>query len=144
MVDVSGKLVTVREAEARGKVCMQPSTLRLIKDNASAKGDVLSTARVAAIMAAKRTSELIPLCHSLPLDAVDVQFELEEEEAAVEIVARVKAEHRTGVEMEAMTAVAVAGLTIYDMCKAVDRGMSIREIRLTFKAGGRSGTYRAE
>ena len=144
MVDVTPKAVTLREAEARGTVTMQPSTLALIRDNAAAKGDVLAVARVAGILAAKRTSELIPLCHGLPLTSVEVRFELEEEVPCLTITARARTEARTGVEMEAMTAVAVAALTAYDMCKAVDRGMVIAGIKLTYKSGGKSGTYRAD
>jgi cyclic pyranopterin phosphate synthase len=144
MVDVTEKGVTVREAEARGAVFMRPETLALVRSNASAKGDVLGVARVAGIMAAKRTEELIPLCHSLPLTGVDVEFELGDEPSRVEIVARVRTVAKTGVEMEALAAVTVAALTVYDMCKAVDRGMVIGDVRLTYKSGGRSGTYRAE
>lgn len=141
MVDVTDKPVTVREAEARGRVAMRSETARLIAEDRAAKGDVLGTARVAAIMAAKRTSDLIPLCHGLPLTSVDVEFRLEDS-GAVEIRAWVKTESRTGVEMEALTAVTAAALTIYDMCKAVDRGMTIEDIRVTYKSGGRSGTFK--
>lgn len=141
MVDVTDKPVTVREAEARGRVVMRIETAQLIADNRAAKGDVLGTARIAAVMAAKRTSDLIPLCHGLPLTSVDVEFDIDAS-GAVEIGVRVKTESRTGVEMEALTAVSVAALTIYDMCKAVDRGMTIEDIRVTYKSGGRSGTFR--
>jgi cyclic pyranopterin monophosphate synthase len=144
MVDVTEKDVTTREAEARGRVRMTPETLHLIRQNSLAKGDVLAVARVAGVMAAKRTSDLIPLCHGLPLTGADIEFELNEAEACVDIVARARTAARTGVEMEALTAVAVAGLTIYDMCKAVDRGMSLADVRLTYKSGGKSGTYRAD
>lgn len=144
MVDVTEKDVTTRDAEARGRVRMTPQTLDLIRRNSMAKGDVLAVARVAGVMGAKRTSELIPLCHGLPLTGVDIGFELNEAEACVEIVAQARTAARTGVEMEALTAVTVAGLTIYDMCKAVDRGMRLTDVRLTFKSGGKSGTYRSE
>ncbi|MGB9886158.1 MAG: cyclic pyranopterin monophosphate synthase MoaC [Moorellales bacterium] len=141
MVDVTPKQETVREAVARGRVRMRPETLRLIKDNAVAKGDVLAVARVAGIMAAKETGRLIPLCHPLPLGSCAVDFRLDEAASAVEIEARVRTAARTGVEMEALTAVAVAALTIYDMAKAVDREMVIEAVRLVAKRGGRSGTY---
>lgn len=144
MVDVTAKAVTVREAEARGRVTMSSGTVRLIRANQAAKGDVLGVARVAGILAAKRTPDLIPLCHGLPLTAVEIEFHLDEGGLAVEIVARARTEARTGVEMEALTAVTVAALTIYDMCKAADRGMVIADVRLTYKSGGRSGTYRSE
>lgn len=141
MVDVGDKGVTRRVAEARGRVQMRAETVRLIRENLVAKGDVLAVARVAGIMAAKRTDDLIPLCHGLDLTGSSVNVSLERE--AVEITARVHTEGKTGVEMEALTAVTVAALTIYDMCKGVDRGMIIDSIRLTYKAGGRSGEYRA-
>ncbi len=141
MVDVSDKLITSREAEARGSVAMNHSTLELIRKNSAAKGDVIGVARIAGILAAKRTSELIPLCHGLPLTGIDLEFLLNEEASRIEIIARARVDARTGVEMEALTAVCVAALTIYDMCKAVDREMVIGEIRLTFKSGGRSGTF---
>ena len=144
MVDVTEKDVTVREAEARGRVRMRPETLALIEQNTIAKGDVLAVARIAGVMAAKRASDLIPLCHGLPISSVDVDFQLDNAERCVHIVARAKTAARTGVEMEALTAVTLAGLTIYDMCKAVDRGMSLTDVRLTYKSGGKSGTYRAE
>jgi cyclic pyranopterin monophosphate synthase len=143
MVDVSAKHVTSRVAEARGRVLLQAETLRLIRENAAAKGDVLAVARVAGIMAAKRTSELIPLCHGLPLSSVDIEFTLGDEPSAVDIVATARTSAQTGVEMEAMMAVSVAGLTIYDMCKAVDRGMRLTEVRVTYKAGGKSGEFTA-
>jgi cyclic pyranopterin monophosphate synthase len=144
MVDVADKPVTTRLAEAEGRVSMLPTTLALVKENAAAKGDVLSVARIAGIMAAKQTSALIPLCHGLPLDQVEVDFALDEADTGVVIQARARTQARTGVEMEALTAVAVAGLTIYDMLKGVDRAMVIGGIRVTLKSGGRSGLYRAD
>ena len=139
MVDVGGKEVTERVARVRGGISMLPETVRLIVGNEVAKGNVLEAARLAGIMAAKRTAELIPLCHPLNLTSVDVDFEVGEDRIDVEAVARIEA--RTGVEMEAMTAATVALLTIYDMCKAVDREMVIGDVRLMEKRGGRSGTY---
>jgi len=140
MVDVGDKPVTVRIARASGRVVMQPETLKRIKDRAFAKGDVLEVARLAGIMAAKRTSELIPLCHALPLEKVAISFSFPDDSSiAIESEARVSA--KTGVEMEALTAVSVAALTIYDMCKAIDRGMRIEEIRLEEKSGGKSGHF---
>ncbi|MGH2441936.1 MAG: cyclic pyranopterin monophosphate synthase MoaC [Chloroflexota bacterium] len=144
MVDVGGKSVTAREAEARCWVAMLPETIRSIRDNRAEKGDVLGVARVAGILAAKSTSQLIPLCHGLALTGIDLQFSIDEEYSRVHIVSRVRTEGRTGVEMEALTAVTVAALTIYDMCKAVDRGMAIERVRLTYKSGGKSGVYRSE
>lgn len=123
---------------------MKPSTLKLVQENALSKGDVLATARLAGIMAAKRTSELIPLCHGLPLSHVEVDFEVDERECRVDIVARARTEAKTGVEMEALTAVSVAALTVYDMCKAADKAMVIGNVRLTFKSGGKSGTFQAD
>jgi cyclic pyranopterin phosphate synthase len=143
MVDVSDKAPSVREAEARGTVMMSAESLELIRSNTARKGDVLGVARIAGIMAAKRTDELIPLCHSLPLTGVEVLFELDTSGPSVRIAATARTEARTGVEMEALAAVSVAALTIYDMLKAVDRSMTITDIRLTYKSGGRSGTYRA-
>jgi cyclic pyranopterin phosphate synthase len=143
MVDVSDKEVTERVAEARGSVVMQPATLQMIRDGGVKKGDVLSVARLAGIMGAKRTPDLIPLCHPLALTSVKVDLTLDEERSAVDITATCKLKGRTGVEMEALTAVAVAALTVYDMCKAVDRGMRITEVRLTRKDGGKSGRYEA-
>ena len=139
MVDVGPKPVTERVAVAAGSVTMQPETLRLIRDNSIAKGDVLGTARIAGIMGAKSTSQLIPLCHPLPIDHVAVDFDLNETANAVEIKASATTAAKTGVEMEALTAVALAGLTIYDMCKSVDRGMQIDAVRLLRKSGGKSG-----
>jgi cyclic pyranopterin phosphate synthase len=143
MVDVGAKPETERLAVARGRVIMKPETLALVKAGALGKGDVLGVARLAGIMAAKRTSELIPLCHPLALSSVTVDLTLDEAASAVEIEAKVTLTGRTGVEMEALTAVSVAALTVYDMCKAVDRGMTISDIRLTLKSGGKSGTYEA-
>src|SRR5882724_8378986 len=141
MVDVSAKRVTVREAVARGEVAMQPRTLARIAAGTLPKGDVLAVARLAGIMAAKRTADLVPLCHPLPLAHVDVELVPDARGARVTIESRVRVAARTGVEMEALTAVAVAGLTLYDMCKAIDRGMTIGAIRLVRKSGGRSGTF---
>ncbi len=144
MVDVSAKAETERVAEARGSVVMRPETLRLIREGQVKKGDVLAVARLAGIMAAKRTADLIPLCHPLALAAVAVDLTLDEARHAVDIVATCRITGRTGVEMEAMTAVCVAALTVYDMCKAVDRGMLISDVKLTYKSGGKSGTYEAK
>lgn len=141
MVDVSAKDVTMRVAVARGIVFMRPETLGLILEKKVEKGDVFSVARVAGIMAAKKTPELIPMCHPLNLTSVEIFLAPEQNPARVEIEAIVKVSGKTGVEMEAMTAVSVCGLTIYDMCKAVDREMSIGEIRLVKKSGGKSGTF---
>ena len=139
MVDVGDKDVTSREAVARGHISIQPETLRLIKEGLMKKGDVLTIAQLAGIMGAKKTSELIPLCHPLPLDRVDVDLELDEREGRINITVTAKTTDRTGVEMEALTAVSVAALTLYDMCKSVDRGMRIEAVRLVKKSGGRSG-----
>jgi cyclic pyranopterin monophosphate synthase len=141
MVDVSDKAETERTATAKGSVIMQPATLALIKDGGMKKGDVLSVARLAGIMGAKRTADLIPLCHPLALTSVQVDLTLDEARNAVDITATCKLTGKTGVEMEALTAVSVAALTVYDMCKAVDKGMQIVDIRLTHKSGGKSGTY---
>jgi cyclic pyranopterin phosphate synthase len=143
MVDVTGKEATSRTATARGLVRMAPATLALIEEGRVAKGDVLSVARLAGIMGAKRTPDLIPLCHPLSLSAVSVDLTLDRATPGVEITATCRLVGRTGVEMEALTAVAVAALTIYDMCKAVDRGMRLTDIRLIHKEGGKSGTYEA-
>ena len=143
MVDVGAKPETERVAIARGRVTMKPETLALVSAGAMGKGDVLGVARLAGIMAAKRTAELIPLCHPLALSSVAVDLTLDEAASAVEIAATVKLTGRTGVEMEALTAVSVAALTVYDMCKAADRDMSISDIRLVRKSGGKSGTYEA-
>jgi cyclic pyranopterin phosphate synthase len=142
MVDVSEKDITARVAVAEGRVVMAPATLAAIRDRAIAKGDVLVVAQLAGIMAAKRTADLIPLCHPLPLASVTLLLEPEGEDT-VAITATVKVTGRTGVEMEALTAVSVAALTVYDMCKAIDRAMRIEGIRLAHKSGGRSGTYDA-
>ena len=139
MVDVGWKSETERVAVAKGSISMKPETLELIKANGFEKGDVLGVARIAGIMGAKNTSQLIPLCHPLPLDQVTVEFEYEDERGAVSITATAKTTARTGVEMEALTAVSVAALTIYDMCKGVDRAMRIGDIRLIRKTGGKSG-----
>jgi cyclic pyranopterin phosphate synthase len=141
MVDVGGKPITTREAVARGEVRMRVATLRLIAEGNVAKGDVLAVARVAGIMAAKRTHELIPLCHPLPLTFVGVGFDLRQEASlgVVGIEATARTSAQTGVEMEALTAVSVAALAIYDMCKAIDRAMRIADVRLVRKSGGKSG-----
>ena len=141
MVDVSDKDVTRREATARAVVSMQSQTAQLIAAGGVAKGDVLAVAQVAGVMAAKRTPDLIPLCHPLPISGVDMNFDLDVERARLEIRATVRVTGRTGVEMEALTAASVAALTVYDMCKAVDRGMTISDIQLLHKAGGKSGDY---
>lgn len=143
MVDVGGKEITERVAVARASVIMQASTLKLIKDKKAAKGDVLSVAQLAGIMAAKRTADLIPLCHPLALSNVQVELSLDAKRRAVDIEATCKLKGRTGVEMEALTAASVAALTVYDMCKAVDRGMVISEVKLLHKSGGKSGTFNA-
>ena len=141
MVDVSDKDVTERVAVAKGSVLMQPETLRLIQGGAMKKGDVLAVAQLAGIMAAKRTPDLIPLCHPLALTSVSVDLSCDPGRNAVDVTATCKLKGRTGVEMEALTAVSVATLTVYDMCKAVDKGMRITDIRLMHKSGGKSGTY---
>jgi cyclic pyranopterin phosphate synthase len=143
MVDVSAKSETERVAVAAGSVIMRPATLKLIQAGGVAKGDVLAVARLAGIMAAKRTPDLIPLCHPLSLNSVAVELVCDTKRHAVDIAATVKITGKTGVEMEALTAVSVAALTIYDMCKAVDRGMRLEGIRLIHKSGGKSGTYDA-
>ena len=140
MVDITGKPDTQREAVARGSVRMQASTLDLIKKGTMAKGDVLAVAQLAGIMAAKQTANIIPLCHPLPIGDVKIEFSLDERNGTVEITATVKSTGKTGVEMEALTATAVTALTIYDMCKAADRGIQIENIRLVRKSGGKSGT----
>jgi cyclic pyranopterin phosphate synthase len=142
MVDVGAKRVTRREALARGRVFMHRDTLALLRDGATPKGNVLATAHLAGVMAAKRTSELIPLAHPLPIEGVDLAFTLDAPTSSVGIEARVRTRARTGVEMEALTAVTVAALTLYDMLKAVDRGMVMGEFALWEKRGGRSGVYR--
>ena len=141
MVDVGDKDSTRRVAVARGEICMQPDTLSRILDKRVEKGDVLDVARLAGIMAAKKTPELIPLCHPLLIDSIEVDFTPDAEKSLVEIEATVRVNGRTGVEMEALTAVSVAALTIYDMCKAVDKIMTIGHIHLVEKSGGRSGHF---
>ena len=142
MEDVSAKRVTLRTAVARGRVFMHRDTLRLLKTGRTPKGDVLATAHLAGVMAAKRTSELVPLAHPLPLDRVEVAFSLDDSTASVGIESRVACRGRTGVELEALTAAMISALTLYDMLKAVDRGMVMGEFALWEKRGGRSGTYR--
>lgn len=144
MVDVSDKPETYREAVAKGMVRMQPSTFDLIKKGKIEKGDVLTVAQLAGIMAAKQTPHLIPLCHPIPIDEVKVEFDLSEGKSTIEITATVRSTGKTGAEMEALTATAVAALTIYDMCKAVERGMKIENIRLVSKSGGKSGAITLE
>jgi cyclic pyranopterin phosphate synthase len=144
MVDVGNKPETERIAKARGAVIMAPETLQLIIAGTLKKGDVLTIAQLAGIMAAKRTSDLIPLCHPLQLTKIDVTCKPNVDDSRVDIEAMVKTTGQTGVEMEALTAVSTAALTIYDMAKAVDRGMRLSDIRVTFKSGGRSGTFEAE
>jgi cyclic pyranopterin phosphate synthase len=141
MVDVGGKADTERVAVAKGEVMMRPETLRLIAEGGVPKGDVLAVAQVAGIMAAKRTPDLIPLCHPLLLTKVDVEFHIDEEASRIEITATVRCRGKTGVEMEALTAVSVAALTIYDMAKAVEKTMRIGNIRLVSKSGGKSGEF---
>lgn len=141
MVDIGEKKNTAREAKAEARVSMSRETLGLIADGAVPKGDVFSTARLAGIMAAKRTPEIIPLCHPLRIDSIEVGFEIDEETSSVRIVSRARATDRTGVEMEALIAAGIAALTVYDMCKAVDRGMEVSALRLLFKSGGKSGTW---
>ena len=142
MVDVGGKPETARSATATGRIAMHPATLAAIRDGDMPKGDVLASARIAGIMAAKKTAELIPLCHPLALDAVTVEFAFEAD--GVRATARASLTGRTGVEMEAMTAAAIALLTVYDMAKALDKGMVVEEVRLLEKTGGKSGDWRAE
>ncbi|MBL8631506.1 MAG: cyclic pyranopterin monophosphate synthase MoaC [Rhodospirillaceae bacterium] len=144
MVDVSGKAATAREAMATGSVLMQPGTLKLIKSRKVKKGDVLAVAQLAGITAAKRTPDLIPLCHPLALSSVKVDLVCDSKKNAVHITATCKVTGNTGVEMEALTAVSAAALTVYDMCKAVDRGMTLTGIKLLKKSGGKSGTFTAK
>jgi cyclic pyranopterin phosphate synthase len=141
MVDVSDKPVTDRSATARASVVMQPETLAMIQAGTARKGDVLGVARLAGIMAAKRTADLIPLCHPLPITAVSVDLTPDAHASAVQIAATVRTTGQTGVEMEALTAASVAALTVYDMCKAIDRGMHIEALRVVHKAGGKSGEF---
>jgi cyclic pyranopterin monophosphate synthase len=140
MVDTSGKAVTARRAAATARVLMSPETIKAVREHRTPKGDPLETARLAGIMAAKRTAELIPLCHTLPLSHVDVRVEIQD--TGVLIEAQASTEAQTGVEMEALTAATIAALTVYDMCKAVDKGMTITDVRLEEKTGGKSGHYR--
>jgi len=144
MVDVTDKAVTVREARARGIIRMTPRIIAQIQSGANAKGNVLETARIAGIMAAKKTAEIIPLCHPLALSHAAVNFELRPENNTIEIQATMRLTGKTGVEMEALTAVSAAALTLYDMCKALDKGMVISNICLLEKSGGKSGTYKME
>ncbi|MCB1366769.1 MAG: cyclic pyranopterin monophosphate synthase MoaC [Rhodobacteraceae bacterium] len=143
MVDVSGKPVTAREASAAGRVKMAPETLEIVMQGSAKKGDVLGVARLAGIMGAKRTADLIPLCHPLPITKVALDLVADPETSSVVITATIKTTGQTGIEMEALTAVSVAALTVYDMLKAVDRGMQISDIRVTLKDGGKSGRYEA-
>ncbi|MBI5328740.1 MAG: cyclic pyranopterin monophosphate synthase MoaC [Deltaproteobacteria bacterium] len=145
MVDVTDKGITTREAVAKARIFMQSATLQAVLTNEVKKGDVLGVARIAGVMAAKKTGDIIPLCHPLNITSVDISFEPQIKKNYVEITASVKVSSQTGVEMEALTAVSAAALTIYDMCKAIDKAMTISDIRLVKKTGGRSGTYvRAE
>ena len=144
MVDITGKPLTYRQATARGLVRMKAATFQLIKQGKMAKGDVLSVAQLAGIMAAKQTPSLIPLCHPIMIEDVKIEFNLDEKNSTIEITATVSSTGKTGVEMEALTATAVTALTIYDMCKAVDRGMKIEDIRLIKKSGGKSGDINLE
>ncbi len=144
MVDVTGKPDTHRRAVAKGLVRMQPATFTRLQDGQIAKGDVLTVAQLAGITAAKKTPDLIPLCHPILIDSVDIEFNLDEENSTVEITATVESTGKTGVEMEALTAAAVTALTIYDMCKAIDRGIRIENIRLIKKSGGKSGDITLE
>jgi cyclic pyranopterin phosphate synthase len=144
MVDVTAKADTTRVAIAKGLVRMQAATFKTIKKGGTAKGDVLGVAKLAGIMAAKKTPDLIPLCHPLLIGKVDIEFKADEAESTIEIMSIVESTGKTGVEMEALTAVSVTALTIYDMCKAIDRGMKIENIRLVKKSGGKSGTIELE
>ena len=144
MVDVTAKAATARVAVAKGTVRMQPATFKLIKSGGTAKGDVLAVAKLAGIMAAKKTPDLIPLCHPILIGSVDIDFTPDEKDSTIEITATVRSTGQTGVEMEALTATAVTALTVYDMCKAVDRGMKIENVRLVKKSGGKSGTLELE
>jgi cyclic pyranopterin phosphate synthase len=144
MVDVGDKAATRREAIAEGFIVMQPETLALIKEGGHKKGDVLGIARIAGIMAAKKTSDLVPLCHTIPLSAIEVSFDLDDDTHSIRCQAHARTTAQTGVEMEALVAINMALLTIYDMCKAVDRGMIINNIRLLKKAGGKTGAWQRE
>lgn len=142
MVDVSAKVATAREAMAEGRVRMSAAAYRLLSAQDNAKGEVLNTARVAGILAAKRCADLIPLCHSLPLSFVGIDFQPEDDSHSIVVRATCRSDYKTGVEMEAMTACSVAALTIYDMCKAADKGIVLEQIRLRYKTGGKSGEWR--
>lgn len=142
MVDVSEKMVTKRIAESRCKVYLSKEAFEAIVQNKIQKGDVLAVARVAGIMGAKKTSELIPLCHNIPIDTVDIDFVLDENQFAIEILAKAVTTFKTGIEMESLTAVTIAALTIFDMCKAVDKSITISNVELIYKSGGKSGIYR--
>jgi cyclic pyranopterin monophosphate synthase len=142
MVDVTGKPSTIRQAVARGSVSMRPETLQLITENMMPKGDVLSVARIAGILAAKKAGELIPLCHPLNITSVDIDFTVDRKKKKIDIEGRVKTSGQTGVEMEALAAVSVAALTVYDMCKSVEKEMVISDIMLIEKSGGKSGVFK--
>jgi len=142
MVDVSEKGTTKRIAKSHCKVLLSKEALEAIKQNKIQKGDVLAVARVAGIMAAKKTSELIPLCHNIPIDSIDIDFVIDEKQFVIEILAKAITTGKTGIEMESLTAAAIAALTIYDMCKAIDKSMMITDVELIYKSGGKSGIYR--
>jgi len=144
MVEVGDKLNTKREAVARGSIYMMPETLKRIIDNDIKKGDVLAVSQVAGIMAAKKTSDIIPMCHNIILTGADINFRIDEENNKIDIEAVVRTTGKTGVEIEALTAISVAGLTIYDMCKAIDRKMKLTDVRLVKKTGGKSGDFTVE
>ena len=144
MVDISDKNVTERQASATSSISMNEETLNMIKSGNAKKGDVLGIARIAGIMAAKKTSELIPLCHPISLSSVSIDFEIDENTNSINIICDCKLNGKTGLEMEALTAVSIAALTIYDMCKAVDRKMIITKTQLTYKSGGKSGTFKRD
>jgi cyclic pyranopterin phosphate synthase len=144
MVDVTAKQPTLRTAISEARVHLQPATIKLIQTGKAAKGDVLGVARLAGIAASKKTADLIPLAHPLSLHAVSIEFDIDEQSATIRVTGKVTAVERTGVEMEAMVSVSVAALTIYDMCKGVDRGITISDISLVYKEGGKSGIYRKE
>jgi cyclic pyranopterin phosphate synthase len=144
MVDVTPKADTVREATARGRITMSAATLKLIRTGSAAKGDVLATAQIAGVMAAKRTHDLIPMCHPLLLTGIEVTLTPNTKSSSVDIEATVRTTGKTGVEMEALTAVSVAALTVYDMTKSVDRGIRITDVRLVAKSGGKSGSFSAD
>lgn len=141
MVDVSDKDITHRIAIAKGKIKMKTETLKTILDGESKKGDVLGTAQIGGIMGAKQTASLIPMCHNIMISGIDIKFEINNEQSEITIIATAKTDSKTGIEMEAMMAVSIAALTIYDMCKAIDRSMKISDVQLVEKRGGKSGTY---